>query len=154
MNDDALTMVLDQGGNAGETFGYRWSIFKNTLTFRRDDKLGSARRRSSSSPGPKLPDEAVPRQRKCEAAEPTWLDGFVMPAPVSDDVGDGVEPAIAGRDASADLSQGSGVLARSRRRPEVSRLPVDRTCRFDARSIGPSRRGSASIIAVESESPR
>ncbi len=40
MNDDALTMVLDQGGNAGETFGYRWSIFKNTLTFRRDDKLG------------------------------------------------------------------------------------------------------------------
>jgi TRAP-type C4-dicarboxylate transport system substrate-binding protein len=37
---DALTMAFDQGANAGETFGYRWSIFKNTLTFKRDETLG------------------------------------------------------------------------------------------------------------------
>jgi TRAP-type C4-dicarboxylate transport system substrate-binding protein len=37
---DAVTLAFDEGSNAGETFGYRWSIYKNTLTFKRDDKLG------------------------------------------------------------------------------------------------------------------
>jgi TRAP-type C4-dicarboxylate transport system substrate-binding protein len=39
---DAITMAFEQGANAGETFGYRWSIFKNSLTFKRDDTLGLA----------------------------------------------------------------------------------------------------------------
>ena len=37
---DTVTMAFDQGSNVGETFGMRWSIFKNTLTFRRDDSVG------------------------------------------------------------------------------------------------------------------
>jgi hypothetical protein len=40
VKDDTVTMTLTEGGNAGETFGYRWSIFKDTLTFRRDDTVG------------------------------------------------------------------------------------------------------------------
>jgi hypothetical protein len=31
---------MDQGANAGESFGFRWSLFKNTLTFTRADDLG------------------------------------------------------------------------------------------------------------------
>ena len=40
VKDDTVTMAFDQGSNVGETFGMRWSIFKNTLTFRRDDSVG------------------------------------------------------------------------------------------------------------------
>ena len=39
---DLLTMAFDQGANDGETFAYRWSIYKDTLTFRRDDAVGIA----------------------------------------------------------------------------------------------------------------
>jgi TRAP-type transport system periplasmic protein len=34
---DAVTLHLDQ---TGETFAFRWSIFKNTLTFKRDETIG------------------------------------------------------------------------------------------------------------------
>jgi TRAP-type C4-dicarboxylate transport system substrate-binding protein len=37
VSGDALTLHLDQ---TGETFAYRWSIFKNVLTFKRDESLG------------------------------------------------------------------------------------------------------------------
>lgn len=40
VKDDVLTMTFDQGANAGETFALRWSVYKNTLTLRRDDALG------------------------------------------------------------------------------------------------------------------
>jgi TRAP-type C4-dicarboxylate transport system substrate-binding protein len=40
VKNDVLTMTFDQGGNAGETFGLRWSVYKNTLSFRRDDTVG------------------------------------------------------------------------------------------------------------------
>jgi len=40
VKDDSVTMVYDQGSNAGETFVLRWSVYKNTLTLRRDDSLG------------------------------------------------------------------------------------------------------------------
>ena len=33
---DAVTLVFDEGGNAGETFQFRWSQSGDTLTFRRD----------------------------------------------------------------------------------------------------------------------
>jgi TRAP-type C4-dicarboxylate transport system substrate-binding protein len=36
---DTMTMAFDKGANAGETFGYRWSVYRNTLTFKRDDTL-------------------------------------------------------------------------------------------------------------------
>jgi hypothetical protein len=34
---DALYLSIDQ---TGEKFAYRWSIYKNTLTFKRDETLG------------------------------------------------------------------------------------------------------------------
>jgi hypothetical protein len=40
VNGDVVTMTFDQGGNQGEVFALRWSIYKNTLTFRRDDAIG------------------------------------------------------------------------------------------------------------------
>jgi TRAP-type transport system periplasmic protein len=40
VNGDVLAMSFDQGGNQGEVFTMHWSIFKNTLTFRRDDAIG------------------------------------------------------------------------------------------------------------------
>jgi len=36
---DVVTMIYDQGSNVGETFVLRWSVYKNTLTLRRDDSL-------------------------------------------------------------------------------------------------------------------
>ena len=38
MTGDAVTLHVDQ---TGETFAFRWSIFKNTLTFKRDETLGA-----------------------------------------------------------------------------------------------------------------
>jgi TRAP-type transport system periplasmic protein len=40
VKNDVLTMTFDQGGNAGETFALRWSVYKNTLSFRRDETIG------------------------------------------------------------------------------------------------------------------
>jgi len=40
VNGNAVTMAFDQGSNAGETFAFHWSVYKNTLTFWRDEKLG------------------------------------------------------------------------------------------------------------------
>lgn len=40
VKDDVLTMAYDQGSNVGETFVFRWSVYKNTLTLRRDEGLG------------------------------------------------------------------------------------------------------------------
>ena len=37
---DVVTMAFDHGENAGETFVFHWSLFKNTLTFKRDAALG------------------------------------------------------------------------------------------------------------------
>jgi hypothetical protein len=33
---NTVTLVFDEGGNAGETFQFRWSLSGDTLTFRRD----------------------------------------------------------------------------------------------------------------------
>ncbi|MEO6059113.1 MAG: hypothetical protein ABIQ05_03970 [Candidatus Limnocylindria bacterium] len=38
--DDAVTLVFDTGGSAGETFGFRWSLDGTTLTFQRDESIG------------------------------------------------------------------------------------------------------------------
>ena len=40
VNGDVVTMSFDQGDNQGEVFALRWSIYKNTLTFRRDEAVG------------------------------------------------------------------------------------------------------------------
>ena len=37
IDGDTVVLVFDEGGNRGETFGGRWSIFRDTLTFRRTD---------------------------------------------------------------------------------------------------------------------
>lgn len=41
VDGNVVTMAFDQGDNAGETFVLRWSIFKDTLTFKRDESLGA-----------------------------------------------------------------------------------------------------------------
>ncbi len=40
VSGDTVILVLSEGDNAGESFGFRWSIYKNTLTFKRDETLG------------------------------------------------------------------------------------------------------------------
>lgn len=40
VSGDSVLLDFTQGGNAGETFAFRWSIYKNTLTFKRDETLG------------------------------------------------------------------------------------------------------------------
>lgn len=37
---DAVTFAFATGVNAGETFGFRWSLSGGTLTFTRDDSVG------------------------------------------------------------------------------------------------------------------
>jgi hypothetical protein len=37
---DAITLAFDSGANRGETFGFRWSLAGNELTFVRDATLG------------------------------------------------------------------------------------------------------------------
>lgn len=39
VDGDAITMHFVEGANAGETFGFHWSLFKNTLTLSRDPAL-------------------------------------------------------------------------------------------------------------------
>jgi TRAP-type C4-dicarboxylate transport system substrate-binding protein len=40
VSGDTVTLAMSTGDNAGETFAFRWSIYKNTLTFKRDATLG------------------------------------------------------------------------------------------------------------------
>jgi len=40
IDGDAVTMAFDSGANTGETFGFRWHLIANVLTFTRDDSLG------------------------------------------------------------------------------------------------------------------
>ena len=40
IDGDAISMVFDQGANAGETFAYRWQRTATELTFSRDETLG------------------------------------------------------------------------------------------------------------------
>jgi TRAP-type C4-dicarboxylate transport system substrate-binding protein len=42
VKDDVVTFRFNTGGNAGETFTMRWSLYKGTLTFERDAALGIA----------------------------------------------------------------------------------------------------------------
>lgn len=39
---DTVTFAFDTGVNAGETFGFRWSLSDGTLTLARDDSVGIA----------------------------------------------------------------------------------------------------------------
>lgn len=39
VSDDHIELAFSAGGNAGETFGARWSIFRDTLTFERAGEL-------------------------------------------------------------------------------------------------------------------
>ena len=40
ISGDTVTMAFKVGANVGETFGYRWHLTGNVLTFTRDDKVG------------------------------------------------------------------------------------------------------------------
>jgi TRAP-type C4-dicarboxylate transport system substrate-binding protein len=49
---DAIYMHIDQ---TGENFAYRWSIFKNTLTFKRDETIGGGPTPSLVKPWTRVP---------------------------------------------------------------------------------------------------
>jgi TRAP-type C4-dicarboxylate transport system substrate-binding protein len=40
LNGKAITLKFTEGGNAGETFAARWSLYRDVLTFQRDPSLG------------------------------------------------------------------------------------------------------------------
>jgi TRAP-type C4-dicarboxylate transport system substrate-binding protein len=40
IDGDSIILEFTEGGNAGETFAFRWSLYKDTLTFKRDESLG------------------------------------------------------------------------------------------------------------------
>jgi TRAP-type C4-dicarboxylate transport system substrate-binding protein len=40
LNGKAITLHFTEGGNAGETFAARWSLYRDVLTFQRDPSLG------------------------------------------------------------------------------------------------------------------
>jgi hypothetical protein len=40
LNGKAITLSFTEGGNAGETFAVRWSLYRDVLTFERDQSLG------------------------------------------------------------------------------------------------------------------
>jgi TRAP-type C4-dicarboxylate transport system substrate-binding protein len=40
LNGKAITLNFTEGGNAGETFAVRWSLYRDVLTFERDPSLG------------------------------------------------------------------------------------------------------------------
>jgi TRAP-type C4-dicarboxylate transport system substrate-binding protein len=42
VNGDAIVFSFTSGGNAGETFAFRWSLYRDVLTFKRDPSLGVA----------------------------------------------------------------------------------------------------------------
>jgi TRAP-type C4-dicarboxylate transport system substrate-binding protein len=41
LNGKAITLSFTEGGNAGETFAARWSLYRDVLTFERDASLGT-----------------------------------------------------------------------------------------------------------------
>jgi TRAP-type C4-dicarboxylate transport system substrate-binding protein len=41
LDGDAVTLNFTEGGNAGETFAVRWSLYRDVLTFERDGSLGA-----------------------------------------------------------------------------------------------------------------
>jgi hypothetical protein len=49
---DAIYMHIDQ---TGENFAYRWSIFRNTLTFKRDETIGGGPTPSLVKPWTRVP---------------------------------------------------------------------------------------------------
>jgi hypothetical protein len=42
VNRDAIILSFTSGENAGETFAFRWSLYRDVLTFKRDASLGVA----------------------------------------------------------------------------------------------------------------
>jgi TRAP-type C4-dicarboxylate transport system substrate-binding protein len=42
VNGNAITLRFTAGGSAGETFAFRWSLYRDVLTFKRDPSLGVA----------------------------------------------------------------------------------------------------------------
>jgi TRAP-type C4-dicarboxylate transport system substrate-binding protein len=42
VNGDAIVLSFTAGGSAGETFAFRWSLYRDVLTFKRDASLGVA----------------------------------------------------------------------------------------------------------------
>jgi len=42
VNGKTITLRFTAGGNAGETFSFRWSLYRDVLTFKRDPSLGVA----------------------------------------------------------------------------------------------------------------
>jgi hypothetical protein len=42
INGKAITLRFTEGVNAGETFAFRWSLYRDVLTFKRDPSLGAA----------------------------------------------------------------------------------------------------------------
>jgi hypothetical protein len=42
VNGDAIVLSFTSGENAGETFAFRWSLYRDVLTFKRDASLGVA----------------------------------------------------------------------------------------------------------------
>jgi TRAP-type C4-dicarboxylate transport system substrate-binding protein len=42
LNGDAIVLRFTAGGSAGETFAFRWSLYRDVLTFKRDASLGVA----------------------------------------------------------------------------------------------------------------
>jgi TRAP-type C4-dicarboxylate transport system substrate-binding protein len=42
VNGDAIVLSFTSGVNAGETFAFRWSLYRHVLTFKRDASLGVA----------------------------------------------------------------------------------------------------------------
>ena len=49
---DAIYLAIDQ---TGERFAYRWSIYKNTLTFKRDETIGGGPTPSLVKPWTRVP---------------------------------------------------------------------------------------------------
>jgi hypothetical protein len=41
LDGNAVTLNFTEGGNAGETFAVRWSLYRDVLTFERDESLGT-----------------------------------------------------------------------------------------------------------------
>jgi hypothetical protein len=42
VNGDAIVLSFTSGASAGETFAFRWSLYRDVLTFKRDVSLGVA----------------------------------------------------------------------------------------------------------------
>jgi hypothetical protein len=40
VSGDTVVVTIESGGDVGERFAFRWSLYQGTLTFRRDESLG------------------------------------------------------------------------------------------------------------------